>query len=114
MSEQELLQECKGIYRQLEDLYWDKTSCGYVETIRKMFTLVGGKVYCLPSSDYIQYDGSIEWENDNTYTIGGYIYDRYLESNFFRLIEDLTMGYYRVHGGEISYTPNLIKTIKSL
>lgn len=113
MNEQDLFYKCRIIYKQLEDLYWDKTSCGYSETIRKMFKLVNGKVSIIAFTNTLKFDGFIN-NDDNSYTIGGYISNNDLESTFFRLIEDLTMAYYVTNGGQITYTPEFISKLNIL
>lgn len=110
MDETKLYQECAEKYKALEKLYWDKTSCGFVETIKKMFKLVNGHTTrMLTSERAIEYDGIV----DNSYTVGGTMLMGYEDGKFYCLIEDLTMAYYSTNGGtEFHYTPDFIKFLK--
>ena len=111
--EDKLIQECKEIYNQLY-----KTLNGYEENqdkillsdyIKSLFHIVNGKVHIKTHSEtYTTYEGKVE-----NYTIGGSISKNYLIADLKRLIEDLTMAYYRNHGGqEINYIPDLIKMLQ--
>lgn len=97
MGETKLFEDCKDVYKQLSDISWAKVDIGYKETVKKMFDFLDGKVHIHSSADTIQYEGSVE-----QYTLGGYIYQSDIEYGFQRLVEDLTMAYYRNNGGEVA------------
>ena len=93
MDETKLYQKCKDIYNHLKSIYHDE-SLDSKETISKMFNYVDGYVSLLNRNYSIYFNGSV-----NDYTLDGEIYTKYSDTGYIRLVEDLTMAYYRTHGG---------------
>ena len=114
-----LIVATKEIYEELLDFY--DINCNYLpekqeffdmETlVRALFHHLNGKVYIKQSNErYCAYEGSV-----NDYTIGGSISKEYKDGDFHRLIEDLTMAYYKMIGGrDFTHTPSLIEEIKCI
>ena len=74
--------------------------------IKKAFELAGGKGYVsVESTTYVKYRGEVKG-----YTIGGSVSLKSMtKGDLNTLAEDLTVGYYKAHGGQSHYTPDLIK-----
>ena len=94
MDETKLYQDCKDFYKNLKIIVTTYLSQPNRDIVRKLFSAVDGKVTISERNRSLYYDGSV-----NEYTISGYIYDKDLDSCYIRLIEDLTMAYYRTNGG---------------
>lgn len=107
MDEQQLMKKCSEIYDELVKLEMCKTDIGLEETVKKMFSYLGGKVYILEKSPrYLRYDGHVD-----QYTIGGSISIDYLDGDYRRLTEDLTKAYYTNNGGKIPNTTVFIRKL---
>lgn len=110
MNEQKILEQCKETYKLLRTtLQQFDEKLDIQAKIKQLFQKVNSQVYIKQSSpNYATYDGKVD-----DYTIAGSISENYLNADFNRLIEDLTMAIYRNNGGNtITYTPDLIKQIK--
>lgn len=108
-DERSLIADCKKIYEQLEDIYYGASDIGYTNAVKEMFKLVGGNVTVKAnrtSSDkeYMSYNGAVnkpfvmDGREEKRYTIGGSILDN-SRGDWYRLIEDLSLAYYRTNGG---------------
>lgn len=109
MDELTIRTECAKLYNRLIKFYNDHYDYDMITMVKELFKQANGTAYIKEHSPrYVAYDGRVD-----TYTIGGSIGENYKDADFTRLIEDLTMAYYRNNGGQVSYTPNVINIIKS-
>lgn len=111
-----LAKEIYGLLRSTYNTQKESVEQGEItieNLIKILFHTVDGKVYMMNKSEksgYYGYDGIVD-----KYTIGGSVKKDYMDGDFNRLIEDLTMACYKNSGGkEITYTPKLIDTIRKL
>jgi len=102
-TEFELYRECKNIYDNLRSLayngYYEFNYEDVINRVKEMFNSIDGTVAARNSVDCVNYNGRVE-----SYTIGGSIYKTDGDKCFNRLIEDLTMAYYRNNGGKAPNT----------
>lgn len=104
-DEASLLAECKKLYKQLCDELLEGANADMQTNIYKAFKKVGGQADVSATPTSIRYSGKIDW-----YTISGTISLAYITADAHRLAEDLTMAYYKTHGGEqYVNTPTFIK-----
>lgn len=110
MSNEALIfDETVAEYKKLLSFYNSNNDNDMEMMVKMLFTLLRGIVYITSRSDkYVSYDGKVE-----EYTICGSVSKEYVDADFNRLIEDLTMAFYKNNGGQLyTYTPNLITEIK--
>ena len=81
-----------------------------VELVKKAYKEVGGQVYPnVQSMTYVVFDGKVK-----SYTLYNSVsLKSYTAGDMNRIAEDLTMAYFRTHGGNCNNTMDLISYIKT-
>lgn len=116
-NEDGLKKDCLSLYKKLDDIYYtidvnsDNPLQEYADAVKKMYALVGGRVRVDIYSNSIKADGVIYGDGGEKYTLANFIGIAYQRGDFTRLIEDLVMAHYRLNGGEMTYTPSVMKEI---
>ena len=117
----DLLTDCRSIYDELMEIYDSRKDIGYQQAVNKMVGLLGGwcsiKAYRtrIGDSDCMEITWEIPWDdgsNSKPKYYDGYIIildDAY--NKWVQFIEDLTMAYYRLNGGEGYNTYSLMEAI---
>lgn len=99
----------KETYKKLFDYYNSNKEKSCKEIMKGLYGMVGGRASYQEGSHSCVADGRVK-----DYTLYNSVSDEYKDGDVNRMIEDLTMAVYKNSGGDkYSYTPSLIKAIKS-
>lgn len=116
MSDEALIaDEAMEMYKELVKYYQEHSTDALKILVQGLYKIAKGKVHIIECSPaYIQADGIIENTcGESDYSLTNIVSTRYKESETYRLIEDLTMGYYKVRGGKYFFKTNqLMQYIK--